>query len=765
MRPLFCSLTLWILTAGPAGAQSFTLPRAARGDLAELARAMPALASQLLAKYTEPAREQSLDTRFRLQLLAGQYTEAIETVRSLREVLKSGHSPAAEVAHEEYEIFAAARREQAERHVPFEEAFGQAFREAFGKLSDRDAWVVARAFAYEPATGRSLTRAEDDLRESLAPLKKEGTVDLKTALALARAYLAYDFFKQTSSPAESLVREDDHGRYRIEDVLVKTGDGATLSAIVVRNRKVTTPAPTALTFTIYAFASRDISPPQSASRLKLAAALGYVGVVGFTRGKGASPDAVVPYEHDGRDVNALIDWIVKQPWSDGRVGMYGGSYNGFTQWAAAKNPHPALKTIVPYAANNPGDGLPMENNIFLLPNYPWVYYVTNNKYVDDAAYADPHFHSLNEKWYAGGKPYRQVDRVAGVANPWLQRWLRHPAYDGYWQGMLPYKDEFARINIPVLTITGYYDDGQQSALHFLKEHYRHNPRAEHYLLIGPYDHFGSQAARKDAVLRGYAIDPVAQVDTPEITFQWFDHVFRGGKRPALIKDRINYEVMGANEWRHAPSLEKTANAALTLYLTDAREGDRYRLSAQRQARPGSLHQEVDFADRKTSNNDYYPFPVVGKKPDLSNGFCFLSAPFEEPLCVSGTFSGEIKARINKRDMDVGVVLYEVLPDGRLLHLSYFVGRASYARDMSVRRLLTPGQVETIPFEKTRMVSRKLARGSRLLVTLNVNKNRFAQINYGTGKDVSDEDLSDAKVPLQVEWLNDSFVRIPVWKGE
>ena len=64
---------------------------------------------------------------------------------------------------------------------------------------------------------------------------------------------------------------------------------------------------------------------------------GYAGVEGLTRGKGCSPDAPVPYEHDGSDAAAVIDPISRQPWSDGRVGMYGGSYEGFTQWAAAKH--------------------------------------------------------------------------------------------------------------------------------------------------------------------------------------------------------------------------------------------------------------------------------------------------------------------------------------------------------------------------------------------------------------------------------------------
>ena len=62
-----------------------------------------------------------------------------------------------------------------------------------------------------------------------------------------------------------------------------------------------------------------------------------------------------------------------------------------------------------------------------------------------------------------------------------------------------------------------------------------------------------------------------------------------------------------------------------------------------------------------------------------------------------------------------------------------------------------------------MACKRLSKGSRLLVTLNVNKNPYAQINYGTGKDVSLEDIGDAKIPLQLEWVNDSYVKIPVWK--
>jgi predicted acyl esterase len=198
-----------------------------------------------------------------------------------------------------------------------------------------------------------------------------------------------------------------------------------------------------------------------------------------------------------------------------------------------------------------------------------------------------------------------------------------------------------------------------------------------------------------------------------------------------------------------------------LFLTREKDaGSHFRLSTKR-PRSSYLLQEVDFADRKTSNNDYYPFPILDKKPDLTNGFTFVSAPFEKPLEIGGFFTGKLRAVINKRDMDFGLVLYEMMSDGTLMELSYFTGRASYAQDISARHLLTPGNVATIAFDRSRLVSRRLKKGSRLLLTLNVNKNAFAQINYGTGKNVSDEDIRDAGTPLTVKWLTSSYIQIPI----
>ncbi|MCC9071081.1 CocE/NonD family hydrolase [Flavobacterium sp. F-65] len=552
--------------------------------------------------------------------------------------------------------------------------------------------------------------------------------------------------------------ENSKALYDIQDdVLIKTKDGALISAIVVRKKGITTPQPVILQFTIYV-RNRDIKS------LKEAVDNGYIGVMAYSRGKRFSPDEIAPYEHDGKDAYDVIDWISKQSWCNGKVGMYGGSYNGLTQWASTKKLHPALKTIVPYVANRAGMGLPMENSIFINPNYEWTFYVTNNKTLDTIVGNDrKRFRTMQDKWWNSGVAYRKIDSIDGTPNKYLQRWLLHPGYDKYWQDMVPYKEEFAQVNIPVLSFDGYYNDSQISSLYYLREHVKYNKNAEHYLIIGPYGHFGAQTGG-DPILNEYKVDSIAIINTKKITYEWFNYILKGAPKPAILKDKINYEVMSANEWKHSPSLEKMSNASLKLYLTDTKSKDKYSLSNKKPTKSGYLSQEVNFADRQISNNDYYPDPIIRKELDTINGYFFISEPFKEAISVNGSFEGEIKASINKKDMDIGVVLYEVLPNGEYFHLSYFLGRASYAKDITTRNLLVPNKIESIPFTNTRLVSKQLSKGSRLLVVINVNKNAYSQLNYGTGKDVSDETIKDAKEPLKIKWYNDSFVKIPIWKN-
>jgi uncharacterized protein len=115
--------------------------------------------------------------------------------------------------------------------------------------------------------------------------------------------------------------------------------------------------------------------------------------------------------------------------------------------------------------------------------------------------------------------------------------------------------------------------------------------------------------------------------------------------------------------------------------------------------------------------------------------------------------------INKKDFDLGVTVMEAMPDGKLFNLAYSLQRASYA-DREKRKLLTPGKEYRMKFSTT-LVARKMQAGSRLLVLVDANKHPFAQVNYGTGKDVSDESIKDAGEPLKIEIRSGSFIEVPL----
>jgi putative CocE/NonD family hydrolase len=754
----FCLLILIVLSLKPGlFSQQVLFHQVQVSDSTVLAKAMPSLAHDIITRY-RPDSDENLyfGNLFMLQMVAGDYTRAISSIRALRTLNKASKTKYPDRIAIQYEIFCKAKLMEESGKQSFREAFDESFKEVFGNINDKEALYISTAF---------MTRSGlDDLKKSLAAslnLVKDDSLDLINGINLCRNYNLFRVFKIIEPLAQPLLAKDDEDRYIIEDsVLIKTRDGAYISAWVARTREITGPRSTILQFSIYA---RPF--PVGISRLKDPVANGYVSVVAYTRGKGNSPDEVFPYEHDGQDVNDVIEWITKQPWSNGKVGMFGGSYNGFAQWASTKNLHPALKTIVPSASAAPGLDVPMTNNVVMSFVFPWIYYVSNNKYLDDGDYNNTAlWDSVNTRWYSLGKPYRLLDSITGRGtNKIFQRWLDHPAYDKYWQDMIPYKEEFGKINIPVLTTTGYYDGGQIGAMYYYREHLHYNKNAVHYLLIGPYGHYGSQSV-PDRVYNGYRIDPVANISIHDIIYQWFDYILKDSVKPAILKDKVNFEVMGSNVWKHVPTLDSMADQMITLYLSDNRsEAKGYKLSEEKPAQNNYLLQKVNFADRSTINNYDRENRILYDSLDTGNGITFISSPVQEEISIAGAFTGELKAEINKMDMDFSLVLYELMPDGRYFYLSYFMGRASYAKDKSNRQLLKPGQIESIPFWNSYITGKKLSIGSRLVIVLNINKSPNEQINYGTGKNVSDESILDAQTPLQVKWYNNSYVRIPIRK--
>lgn len=341
--------------------------------------------------------------------------------------------------------------------------------------------------------------------------------------------------------------------------------------------------------------------------------------------------------------------------------------------------------------------------------------------------------------------------------------MQHPSYDDYWKKMIPYKEEFAKIDIPILTITGYFDDSQRGAMYYYNQHHKYVKNPNHYLLIGPYDHWTAQSKPQES-LRNYKLDKSALINIEEdIIYQWFDYILNGKEKPSILKDKVNFQVMDTDTWMHKPSLSAMTNDTLKFHLNATKIDDFYGLKSE--ANPSKVDMTVDFKDRESMNNtEYYPWPLEKDNINLKDGLIFKSEALKEDVIINGSFTGNLEFSINKKDADYSVIVYQLTPENKYFHLSYYIGRASFAKDREHRNLLIPNKKAKVSFDNSKLISKKIEKGSRIVIVVNVNKNNNAQINYGTGKDVNSESIKDAKIPLKITFTGNSSISLPIWNS-
>jgi putative CocE/NonD family hydrolase len=645
-----------------------------------------------------------------------------------------------------FDIYAHARVLELQDRLKFADAFANSYREVAGRLNDREAYSLNAWFRASPSA------YQENFQKLLDQQRASDSIGERAAFDLFWAYLYFDAFRSFAPIVGALIAEDDGRRYEvIEGIRIKSSGGVGIAATLVRPRGAPQPLAALLEYTIY----------DSDNYAKECAAHGYVGVVAYSPGVHGTPGPVHPYQHDGDDARAVIDWITKQPWSDGRVGMYGEGYSGFTSWAAAKHPPAALKAIATSAASAPGVDVPMAGNIFQNSAYRWSLYVTDKKPEDEKEfYDDALWRALNEKWYASGRRYRDLGQIHGKPDPVFLRWLNHPSYDGFWQEMIPFQEQFSKIDIPVLSISGYYAGSEPGALYYFMQHHRYNPHADHTLLIGPYDDAVMQRGPL-ATLQAYTVDNAALIDMRELRYQWFDHVLNGAAAPPLLSEQVNYQVMGTNEWHHAASIDAMATGTIRYYL-DPASAEVHHLSQHKLARPSFVRQTVSLRSRKDAA--WVPsLDLISRMIAPHNHVLYESDPLPKPIELDGLFSARLDFTVNKMDLDLNIILYEHQANGDYLRLFSPTDeiRASYARDRVHRHLLKAGERQTLNFRGERLTSRLLRPGSRIVVILGISKRPDREINYGTGNDVSEESLTDGAPPIKVRWFNDSYIDLPV----
>jgi putative CocE/NonD family hydrolase len=496
---------------------------------------------------------------------------------------------------------------------------------------------------------------------------------------------------------------------------------------------------------------------------------GYVFVQVYVRGRGRSGG----FKSDnlglqvGRDGHDTVEWIAKQPWSDGRVVTYGGSFLGMTQWrTAAQNP-PHLAAIAPYVPIYPGWDVPNTNGIPQAWSAVIMGYVSgralNTDFIANAAY----WQGKMLEQYAAYRPFAELDEAIGIAqDDWwmadgqghklsfMKTWLNHVGDEAFNLEAEPKPQDYARMNFPVLTATGYFDDDQPGALHYYRAYVAHAPAAEmakQVLVIGPWDHLGTQHPAKE--IEGLAIPQAAVLDMNKLHADWYDWVLGRGPRPAFLHDRVAYFMLGADEWRYAPTLESASSGkALDFYLSDP-EGtpedvfhSGFLLPKARGNEPPAVivsdpHElpELDVAKYAENENLLSQFRAFQKRT-----ITFHSEPFTQDTEVAGQMRLNLLVQSDAPDFDLWAQVLMILPDGSSVKLGEDIRRARFRNSFFKSELLAPDQITEIPFEFYWM-ARRIPAGARLRLTIAPLNSPTYQKNYNTGGRIGYEKLEDARV--------------------
>jgi uncharacterized protein len=532
-----------------------------------------------------------------------------------------------------------------------------------------------------------------------------------------------------------------------------------------------------LNATLYLPKTPDGSPPKTPviftltpyisdtyhARAAYFASHGYAFALVDVRGRGNSGGEFEPFANEPRDGHDVVEWLAKQSFCDGKVAMWGGSYAGFDQWATAKEFPTHLATIVPAAAAHPSLDYPSLNNIGMTYDMQW-FTLTSGRAAQDNLFGDQKFWSTKFlDAYKKHVPFKSLDSFVGNPSPNFQRILKHPVADAYYDAMVPTREQFQKITLRILTITGQYDGDELGALSFYRDHLANAPpeaRAKHFLIIGPWDHAGTRTPTDE--VGGVKFGPAAIVNLNDLHRQWYDWTMRNGPKPEFLKNQVAYYLLapgnsGANgEWKYADSFE-TLVANPKIFYLDSKNGDANGVFhsgslIEKQPSEGSdtftydpldttRGERVDGTDpkEKTSGSDQTYALSIGK-----DGLVYHTEPLPNETPLVGCPQLTLWVSIDTPDTDLQAHLYEIQPDGTSIALWSDIRRLRYRESLREPKLVKPGEIVKCEFAPGLFVARRLMKSSRLRLVISSPNSIRWQKNYNSGGGVADETATDAR---------------------
>jgi putative CocE/NonD family hydrolase len=380
-------------------------------------------------------------------------------------------------------------------------------------------------------------------------------------------------------------------------------------------------------------------------------------------------------------------------------------------------------------------------------------------------------------------PFKSLDSFIGNPSVNFQRVVKHPTVDAYYDAMVPTREQFQKITIPVLTITAQYDGDELGALSYYRDHLTNTTpeaREKHFLVIGPWDHAGTRTPTDEVA--GVKFGPGAVIDLNDLHRQWYDWTMKSGPRPEFLKNRVAYYLLApgnsgaTGEWKYGDNLE-TLVANPKIFYLDSKNGDAngvFRSGSLVEKQPSegldtfiydpldiTRGERVDGVDpkEKTAGIDQtYPLSIA------KDGLVYHTdaLPSETPLI--GCPAVTLWVSIDTPDVDLSGHLYEVQPDGTSIILWSDTRRLRYRDSLREAKLVKPGEIVRCDFNPGLFVARRLMKGSRLrLVVSSPNSIQF-QKNYCSGGVVAEETAKDAHtchVQVYHDATHPSTIQLPL----
>lgn len=443
---------------------------------------------------------------------------------------------------------------------------------------------------------------------------------------------------------------------------------------------------------------------------------GYIFVAQDCRGTRASEGVMAPYNNEGQDGYDTIEWITRQPWCSGRVGMMGGSYVGAVQWQAAVENPPGLATIAPQATwSSFYRNLYLGGSVRLSLIAGWI--AGNTPKPEGVKPAD-----MGEALMR--LPLSDVDEAIGWPMPWLDAVLTHPEPNGFWT-RLDLTPRLPDLTLPALHVVGYYDFfSRESVDNFIimqKQARDPKTRQQQRLILGPWDH-GTIGKTKVADID---FGPEAILDTFALQLDWFErHLKQDPAALAKPFSPVRYFSMGDNVWREAQTWPPEGFTATSFHLRSAgkantRQGNgRLTREAPTKIEPADIFR-ADPAKPTPSTPQKKPIwgPVdQSATEDRDDVLVYTSEPMTAPMTFAGNAEARLHVSTDTPDADWAVKLIDVHPNGFAQNIARGILRGRYRTSLLKPELMQPGQVYEITVDLG-PVAATIAKGHQLRVDI------------------------------------------------